>query len=53
MLKGQELHLDHADDRSRILGFSHRKCNLRAAARKARAIQLYRKSRIKTDAHRW
>jgi hypothetical protein len=29
MLKGQELHLDHADwDRSRILGFSHRACNL-------------------------
>jgi hypothetical protein len=25
----------------------------RAAARKARAIQLYRQKRAKTDAHRW
>ena len=54
LLKGQEIHLDHADwDRSRVLGFSHRACNLRAAARKARAIQLYRQKRAKTDAHRW
>jgi hypothetical protein len=53
MLKGQQLHLDHDDwDRSKLLGFSHRACNLRAAAKKARAIQLYGK-RTKTDAHRW
>jgi hypothetical protein len=53
MLKGQQLHLDHADwDRTKLLGFSHRACNLRAAAKKARAIQLYGK-RTKTDAHRW
>jgi hypothetical protein len=56
MLKGQELHLDHADwDRTKLLGFSHRACNLRAAARKARAIQLYgkRPSPTASDAHRW
>jgi hypothetical protein len=53
MLKGQQLHLDHADwDRTKLLGFSHRACNLRAAAKKARAIQLYGK-RTKPDAHRW
>jgi hypothetical protein len=41
MLRGQELHLDHDDhDRSIIRGFSHKHCNLRAAARKARAIQI-------------
>jgi hypothetical protein len=52
MLKGQQLHLDHDDwDRSRLLGFSHRACNLRAAAKKARAIQLYGK-RTK-PVHRW
>jgi hypothetical protein len=51
--KAKKLHLDHADwDRSKLLGFSHRACNLRAAAKKARAIQLYGK-RTKTDAHRW
>jgi hypothetical protein len=54
MLQGQQLHLDHDDwDRSRLLGFSHRACNLRAAAKKARAIQLYGGKRTKTDAHRW
>jgi hypothetical protein len=42
MLPGQELHLDHTDDRTGYGGFSHRACNLRAAARKARAIQLKR-----------
>jgi hypothetical protein len=51
MLKGQKLHLDHNDDRTGYLGFSHERCNLRAAARKARAIQLYGK-RAKA-AHRW
>jgi hypothetical protein len=53
MLKGQELHLDHDDwDRTKLRGFSHAACNLRAAAKKARAIQLYGK-RPRTDAHRW
>ncbi len=52
MLKGQELHLDHDDwDRTKLRGFSHAACNLRAAARKARAIQLYGK-RPRT-VHRW
>ena len=52
MLPGQALHLDHDDyDRTRYRGFSHQACNLRAAARKARAIQLYGK-RTKT-VHRW
>jgi hypothetical protein len=55
MLPGQMLHLDHNDDRTGWLGFSHSDCNLRAAARKARAIQLYSKrygQRPKT-VHRW
>lgn len=57
MLKGQELHLDHDDwDRTKLLGFSHKHCNLRAAAKKARAIQLAAKM-AKTTAgrpvHRW
>jgi hypothetical protein len=55
MLKGQKLHLDHNDDRTGWLGFSHAKCNLRAAARKARAIQLHgKRPRFPAnDAHRW
>jgi hypothetical protein len=55
MLPGQKLHLDHNDDRTGWLGFSHQSCNLRAAARKARAIQLYGKRPRPTasDAHRW
>jgi hypothetical protein len=59
MLPGQVLHLDHNDARTGYLGFSHgsrchicgRRCNLRAAAKKARAIQVYGK-RVKA-AHRW
>jgi hypothetical protein len=57
MLKGQELHLDHDDwDRTIIRGFSHRACNLRAAAKKARAIQLaakMAKTRAGRPVHRW
>jgi hypothetical protein len=55
MLKGQKLHLDHNDTRTGWLGFSHAACNLRAAAKKARAIQLYgkRPSSMANDAHRW
>ena len=55
MLLGQKLHLDHNDNRTGWLGFSHAACNLRAAAKKARAIQLYgkRPSPTATDAHRW
>ena len=43
MLRGQELHFDHNDDRTGYLGFSHRACNIRAAARKAKRIQTMRK----------
>jgi hypothetical protein len=57
MLRGQELHLDHDDhddhDRSIIRGFSHAHCNLRAAAKKARAIQLAAKQRAIKPVHRW
>ena len=54
MLRGQELHLDHSDDRTGWLGFSHAKCNLRAAAKKARRIQLARGRVVRrTDADRW
>jgi hypothetical protein len=57
---GPWLHWDHNDTRSGYLGFSHgrrpclicgARCNLKAAARKARVIQLYGK-RPKT-VHRW
>lgn len=54
MLPGQELHLDHDDwDRSRLLGFAHAKCNLSAAGRKGRAVQLAAKQRAKRPVHRW
>jgi hypothetical protein len=51
MLPGQELHLDHNDDRTGWIGFRHAKCNLRAAAKKARAKQLY--SKQPKTVHRW
>jgi hypothetical protein len=57
MLPGQELHLDHTDDRTGYGGFSDKACNLRAAARKARAIQLRRRRLVvvppPTTVHRW
>jgi hypothetical protein len=34
MFKGQQLHLDHSDDRTTYLGLSHRRCNELAGARK-------------------
>jgi hypothetical protein len=52
----QELHLDHNDDRTGWLGFSHKACNLKAAARKARRIQLaakMAKTRTGKPVHRW
>jgi hypothetical protein len=61
MLPGQELHLDHDDhddhDRTKYRGFSHKSCNLKAAARKARAIQLKRRlvpvTALSKPVHRW
>jgi hypothetical protein len=56
MLASQALHLDHTDDRTGYGGFSHAKCNLRAAARKARSIQLKRRLVVvppPTTVHRW
>jgi hypothetical protein len=57
MLQGQKLHLDHDDyDRTRLLGFAHSQCNIRAAAKKARAIQLAAKmatTRAGKPVHRW
>jgi hypothetical protein len=47
----QELHLDHNDSRTGYVGFSHAACNLRAAAKKARQIQLYGKR--PKFVHRW
>jgi hypothetical protein len=38
MLPGQELHLDHNDQRTGWIGFSHKACNLRAAAAKHAAF---------------
>jgi hypothetical protein len=51
MLKGQALHLDHNSQRDGYLGFAHAKCNIKAAAKKARAKQLY--GSRPTTAHRW
>ena len=45
MLPHQELHLDHNDSRTGYLGFSHAACNLKAAARKARRIQVISKGK--------
>jgi hypothetical protein len=39
MLADQKLHLDHKDDRSGYLGFSHAECNDRAAAEKVNAMK--------------
>ena len=45
---GQKLHLDHDDwDRTKLRGFSHAECNIRAAAKKARAIQIAAKRKAK------
>ena len=56
MLPGQKLHLDHDDwDRSIILGFSHERCNLKAAGRIGKAVQrMAKQGRTKTNkpAHR-
>lgn len=53
MLPGQELHLDHNDSRTGWLGFSHAACNIKAAAKKARAIQIMAKERAIKPVHRW
>ena len=36
MLDEKQMHLDHTDDRSEYLGFSHAECNTRAGGFKAR-----------------
>lgn len=38
MLEGQNLDLDHTDDRTGYLGFSHRACNRAAGAAAANAV---------------
>jgi len=56
MLRGQALHLDHLDNRTGYGGFSHAACNLKAAARKARRIQVAGKRRRLTvldDSRQW
>ena len=54
MLPGQKLHLDHDDyDRTKLRGFAHSECNIKAAARKARAKQLYGKRKSNRPVHRW
>jgi hypothetical protein len=54
MLPGQKLHLDHDDyDRSILRGFAHSWCNIRAAAKKARVIQLAAKRTANRPVHRW
>ena len=57
MLPGQKLHLDHDDwDRTLLRGFAHAACNIRAAAKKARAKQIAAKmatTRAGKPVHRW
>jgi hypothetical protein len=54
MLRGQKLHLDHDDyDRTKLRGFAHAACNIRAAAKKARQIKLAAKRRANRQVHRW
>jgi hypothetical protein len=54
MLPGQKLNLDHDDwDRNKLRGFAHAECNIRAAAKKARAIQIAAKQRATRPVHRW
>jgi hypothetical protein len=48
MLPAQRLHVDHDDyDRTKLRGFAHAACNIRAAAKKARAIQIAAKRRVR------
>jgi hypothetical protein len=54
MLPGQKLHLDHDDyDHTKLRGFAHAECNIRAAAKKARAKQIAAKQRAIKPVHRW
>ena len=55
MLRGQELHFDHLDDRSGYGGFSHAKCNVKAGAQKGRRTQVVvkRRKRAQTMIDRW
>lgn len=39
MLKGQAIQLDHTDDRSGYLGWSHQVCNVRASNQRRAAIR--------------
>jgi hypothetical protein len=53
-LPGQKLHLNHDDyDRTKLRGFAHAECNIRAAARKARAKQIAAKQKANKPVHRW
>ena len=45
LLPGQDLDLDHTDDRAGYLGFSHAKCNRAAGARKGNALRRARADR--------
>ena len=54
MLPGQELHLDHDDyDRTKYRGFSHKACNLKAAARMSNMVAKLGRVKINKPAHRW
>lgn len=55
MLSGQDLELDHTDDRSGYLGFAHSLCNSRAGGRKGQAMQAARRqpSSAPRSATRW
>ena len=52
MLPGQALHLDHTDTRTGYLGFSHKHCNMVAAARNSTRKRLAKQNGI-TKVHRW
>ena len=53
MLPGQALEFDHNDERTGYLGFSHKRCNQRAGARKARRIQMMTQAVDRVITDRW
>jgi hypothetical protein len=51
---GPWLHYDHTDSRAGYLGFSHKRCNIRAGARKGARVRNRRaKLRKIVTADRW
>lgn len=52
MLHGQELHLDHTDDRGGYRGMAHASCNVKAGARKGADLRQRQRRGWRTS-RRW